>query len=120
MTKIPSKTFTISFKDNSYTTENINQGHLIDFENYKLEFSNYMINSITNSKVLDIIYVDAAILAFFPKFKQDLKIGSIKELGLTDTKDLIDAMQPFFGWYVEWENFMREIDKVEEIEKDEK
>ena len=117
MIKTPTKEFTITLQDNSYTT-NLTQGKIIDFELNKATLSQGLYQNIKDVQVLDMIDCTSALLAFFPDIKEDLKVKSVLDLSPVEAKEMAKSLDPFFKWYVEWKKYMSEIEKEEEL-KDE-
>jgi len=115
MSEIPNKTFSITVQDNSYSTK-ITQGKIIDFELNKITLSKGFYDSIRDITTLNLLDVMSALYAFFPEIKKNKKLDDIMDLEPTETKELLDIMEPFFEWYMSWKKFMSEPSKVEPLE----
>ena len=119
MSKIPSKSFSITIDGNTYSSGNITQGKIIDLELNKQVLSRGYYSAMHDITALNVIDADAAILAFFPEVRKDMKVESITEVDLVNSKEILKEMNKFYKWYKEWIDFMSDIEKQEQRQPEE-
>lgn len=118
---VPKKTIKISILENDYEISYPLTGDFIEIEGMKSRLTRDSYNSISqgNSVASMIAKYSVDMIAFFsiccPKIKKDLKVESISELEMIDSKKLLKVyMDKVLPWLAEWEAVLNEVEVADE------
>lgn len=116
MSKEPSRFFQITLKGNQYQTSLTNR-NIINWGKNKTIFSEGIYSSIPDATSKNTIDLISALYAFFPDVKKDMTID-VFDMHISDTKEIMEAMNPFFEWYIEWQDYLSDVKEEERVEED--
>jgi len=98
----------------SYLTENVTVGRLVDYYRFRTAISGgsygllYREAMKTTDEVLRMIECEAFFMAFCPKFIQDLKPGSFRDLSLNHYQEIksvyVESIKP---WLTSFEELLQ-------------
>lgn len=126
--KTPSKKKTVKILQNSYDIEFGNTGQFLDIVVLKTQLSSNTYDNISTKTmegmygrfVIDMI---ATFNTLIPSLKKDMKVDSIADLDLLDTKKLLKVyLKEVLPWMNEWYSVLSdsEIETSEEKDEDDK
>jgi hypothetical protein len=121
------ETIRIKIKENHYVVKFPTAGQFIDIEKLKSTLSDGLYGQMFRSGTrdsefaLDIIDTEAYIMVLIPDLKKDLNVTSLRELSLSDAKEVTDVFKnqllPFIN---KWRDVINKVfENKEEVEEKE-
>ena len=113
--EVPSKTFNLKIKEQTYEVKFPNTGQLLDIQQRKSIITNGQYGNFSDQGTSGLYakYLADMIATFevlIPKLKADLNV-SIMELESADSKDLLNVyLTDFLPWYEKWLTFLNKVE----------
>ena len=125
MKPLPSRKITVQIKQNSYEIEFPNTGKLIDIELMKMSMTGNKYGALADSGTTSGDYarftIDmiANLTVLTPDLKKDLKVNSISELDILDSKYLLKIyLKQILPWLNEWQTLLNSDDEEQNDAKE--